>query len=103
LSHSVFFSFVFISVPLYHGTLHVIYERIRYWSRKEILGNVFELLQKREIISIRVRILAIDSTRIKVHPDGHGAFKKTESKLSEKLKEASTQTFIWFPRLFKVP
>jgi len=67
-------------LPEKFGDWHVVYERILRWSKQGILETVFGYLQKLVIISIKVRIKALDSTCAKVHPDAHGALKKTESK-----------------------
>jgi hypothetical protein len=46
---------------------------------------VFEKLQTEQteqIVRIKIEALALDSTSIKVHPDGTGALKKTDLKPS---------------------
>ena len=41
----------------------------------------------------------MDSTYIKVHPDGMGALKKLGSNPLENLKEGGPQKYIWLPQL----
>jgi hypothetical protein len=41
------------------------------------LDNVFAGLQGNDIIDIQVDHVSLDSTAVKVHPDGTGALKKT--------------------------
>lgn len=43
---------------------------------KRSVGSVFEKLQREQIVRIRIESLSLDSTSIKVHPDGTGALKK---------------------------
>jgi len=62
---------------------------------------VFIALQKAEIIKIRVERISLDSTSIKVHPDAHGAEKKTENRVSEKASEGGTQNFMWAPLMIE--
>jgi hypothetical protein len=44
----------------------------------------------------------LDSTTIKVHPDGTGALKKTARKPSVVLGAAAPPKFIWLPRMLGV-
>ena len=48
-----------------------------------VLDRVFAALQQRQIIRVRVEVVSLDSTVIKVHPDGTGARKKTGRKPRE--------------------
>ena len=49
------------------------------WRAGTIL-RIFEQLQDMNIIDNRTDVLCIDSTYVKVHPDGTGALKKVENK-----------------------
>ena len=51
-----------------------IYMRFSRWSHNGVLQRVFEQLQQEQIIELEV--LGLDSTSVKVHPDGTGALKK---------------------------
>src|SRR5258705_10389175 len=54
-------------LPKRFGRWHTIYTRMNRWSKNGVLDQVFEKLQ------------LLDSTSIKVHPDGTGALKKRTS------------------------
>ena len=84
-------------LPEKYGKWNTIYQRARRWQRKGILTAVFIAMQKEQIIAIRVERLSLDSTCIKVHPDAHGAAKKTENRASEKVAEAGIPNFMWLP------
>ncbi len=49
------------------------------WSKNGVLGGVFAALQTEGIIRINAEIVCLDSTSVKVHPDGTGALKKGEA------------------------
>ena len=42
-----------------------------------VLDRVFAELQRLDLIRVRVEVMSLDSTIVKVHPDGTGALKKT--------------------------
>jgi transposase len=63
-------------LPGRFGRWHTIYTRMNRWAKAGVLDRVFTALQEEEIIRIKVEALAIDSTIVKVHPDGTGAKKK---------------------------
>ncbi len=48
------------------------------WSKNGVLNRVFVALQTEGIIQINVEVVCLDSTSVKVHPDGTGALKKRE-------------------------
>lgn len=91
------------SLPKEFGNWHSIYMRIRRWAQSGVLARLFEALQAYRLIRIRVECLGLDSTSIKVHPDGTGALKKTDHNRLESLAEAGQQKFIWLPRMTDVP
>src|SRR4030067_634176 len=62
--------------PKRFGRWHTVYTRMNRWVKAGVLDRVFTALQEEEIIRIKVEALAIDSTIVKVHPDGTGAEKK---------------------------
>jgi len=63
-------------LPKRFGRWHTVYTRMNRWAKAGVLDRVFAALQEEEIIRIKVEALAIDSTIVKVHPDGTGAEKK---------------------------
>ncbi len=69
------------------------------WSKNGVLSRVFVALQTEGIIQINVEVVCLDSTSVKVHPDGTGALKKEGSKPSEGRAADSQRRFIWLPHL----
>jgi transposase len=59
-------------LPERFGPWHTVYTRMMHWSRNGVLDRVFEELQRRQIIRIRIEAVSLDSTIVKVHPDGTG-------------------------------
>ena len=43
------------------------------WAKNGVLDRVFEKLQLEQIVRIKIEAFALDSTSVKVHPDGTGA------------------------------
>jgi len=87
------------SLPKEYGNWNTIYVRLRRWVRKGVLQKAFLLLQEKRIIQISVKIISLDSTSIKVHPDGTGALKNTENSQLENPEAVGTPSFIWLPHL----
>jgi|SRR3954454_3102147 transposase len=86
-------------LPKQFGNWHTIYTRLNRWSKRGVLDRVFEKLQQEQIIRIKVEALSLDSTSIKVHPDGTGALKKTGRRRLANPGAAGTPRFIWWPRM----
>lgn len=84
-------------LPKEYGNWNTIYVRLRRWSRKCVLQKAFMLLQEKGIIQISVKIISLDSTSIKVHPDGTGALKNTANRQLGNHVADETQSFIWLP------
>lgn len=63
-------------LPKRFGNWHTIYTRMNRWAKNGVLDRIFEALQRENIIQIRVEAVSLDSTTVKVHPDGTGALKK---------------------------
>ena len=87
------------ALPKCYGNWHTVYMRMSRWSKSGVLQKVFEGMQREGIIRIRMEVICVDSTTIKVHPDASGALKKGESKPSVDQGEDSQPKFIWSPRL----
>ena len=64
-------------------------------------GRVFEHLQREKILQIKLEVLSIDSTAVKVHPDGTGALKKTALSPSASPEGVGPAKFIWLPRMLE--
>ena len=77
--------------------------RMSRWAKNGVLGRVFEQLQLQQIVRIRIEAFSIDSTSVKVHPDGTGALKKTDRRPLENPVADGTQRFIWLPRMTAQP
>jgi transposase len=86
-------------LPKHFGVWHSIYTRMNRWSKNGVLDRLFKRLQQERIIRFKVQVLSLDSTIVKVHPDGTGALKKTARNLSENPEEDGQQSFIWLPRM----
>jgi len=87
------------SLPREYGNWHTIYVRMNRWSKNGVLKTLFEALQKEGIINVTMSVVGMDSTTVKVHPDGTGALKKTACKASADPGEDSRRKFIWSPHL----
>ena len=90
------------SLPKEYGDWHVIYVRVNRWAKKGVLQAAFLRLQQLGIIQIKVNVVSLDSTGIKVHPDGMGALKKTVLSPSEEHVAAGIPNFIWSPHLIEM-
>ena len=70
-------------LPRRFGNWHTIYTRMNRWSKNGVLDRVFEHLQRAQLIRIKLEAVSLDSTLVKVHPDGTGARKKTASRRAQ--------------------
>lgn len=78
-------------LPKRFGNWHSIYTRANRWAKQGVLETVFAALQENDVINIQVDHVSLDSTAVKVHPDGTGALKKTVSNLLENHERAGQQ------------
>jgi transposase len=90
-------------LPKEYGNWHSIYTRMNRWSKNGVLSRVFERLQRENMLHVRLDAMALDSTRVRVHPDGTGALKKTARNPSAVPAGDAQPRFIWFPRLLVRP
>jgi transposase len=90
-------------LPKYFGNWHTIYTRMNRWSKAGVLDRIFPRLQQEQILTIRLECVALDSTIIKVHPDGTGALKKVGRRPSDAPGAAAPPRFIWLPRRLGAP
>ena len=88
-------------LPKRFGNWHTIYTRMNRWSKSGVLDRVFEQLQRAQLIRLKLEAVSLDSTSVKVHPDGTGALKKTVSRPSASPEAAGTRRFIWLPRMLE--
>ena len=90
-------------LPKRFGNWHTIYTRMNRWSKSGVLDRVFEQLQRAQVVRIKIEAVSLDSTIVKVHPDGTGALKKTAPKPSADPEAAGPPRFIWLPRMLERP
>jgi transposase len=88
-------------LPSRFGNWHSIYTRMNRWAKSGVLDRVFEKLQTEQIVRIKIEAFSLDSTSVKVHPDGTGALKKTDHKPLANPAAVGTQRFIWLPRMLE--
>lgn len=86
-------------LPERFGNWHTIYTRVNRWAKKGVLDRVFAALQTERIINVRIEAVSLDSTIVRVHPDGTGALKKTANSPSGNREVAGPPNFIWLPRI----
>ena len=88
-------------LPKRFGNWHTVYTRMNRWSKSGVLDRLFQKLQESQIVRIRIEAVSLDSTMVKVHPDGTGALKKTVRKPSASPAVAGQPRFIWLPRMLE--
>ena len=86
-------------LPEKFGNWHTIYMRMSRWYKSGVLDKVFERLQHERLLRMRLEAVCLDSSCVKVHPDGTGALKKGGLNLSASLVEDGPPRFIWLPRV----
>jgi len=82
-------------LPKRFGPWHTIYTRANRWAKNGVLDRIFAALQENDWINIQVDHVSLDSTAVKVHPDGTGALKKTVHNLSVSHDLDGQPRFIW--------
>src|ERR1700675_4114703 len=90
-------------LPKRFGPWHTIYTRMNRWAKSGVLDRVFEKLQMEQIVRIKIEAFSLDSTSVKVHPDGTGALKKTGRRRSASPGADGRPRFIWLPRMLERP
>jgi transposase len=87
------------ALPKHYGNWHTVYTRMMRWSRSGVLDRIFERLQRCRLMLVRIEAISLDSTIVKVHPDGTGAAKKTARRPSGAAVAAGAPRYIWLPRM----
>jgi transposase len=85
-------------LPERFGNWHTIYIRMNRWVKAGVWARWFEALQHQNIIAIDVRVLSLESTCAKVHPDACEALRKPTLKPLQP-HEAGARTPITFRAL----
>ena len=62
-------------LPERFGKWQTVYRRVRRWSRKGVLDEILQALHDAGVIRVSMEVVSLDSTMVKVHPDGTGALK----------------------------
>ena len=88
-------------LPKRFGNWHTIYTRMNRWAKSGVLDRVFAQLQHAQILRVKLEAVALDSTIVKVHPDGTGALKKTARKPLVGPAVDGRPRFIWLPRMLE--
>lgn len=90
-------------LPKHFGNWHTIYTRMNRWAKAGVLDRLFEELQHQQLVRVRIEAVSLDSTIVKVHPDGTGALKKTDPSPSDNREAGGPPRFIWLPRMLATP
>ena len=88
-------------LPKRFGRWHTIYMRMNRWAKNGVLDRVLEQLQLGQIVRINIEAFSLDSTSVKVHPDGTGALKKTDHRPLGNPVADGIPRFIWLPRMLE--
>ena len=90
-------------LPERFGPWHTIYTRMNRWAKSGVLDRLFEKLQREQVVRSKLEAVSLDSTIVKVHPDGTGALKKTDPSRSASRAVDGAPGFIWLPRMLARP
>lgn len=88
-------------LPEKFGNWHTVYMRMSRWSKNGVLDRVFEGLQAEGVVAVKLEAASLDSTIVKVHPDGTGALKKRGLRPSGSPGADGLPRFIWLPRMLE--
>ena len=64
------------ALPEHFGNWFTIHARMHRWAKTGVLDRLFAVLRDLHLVDGGVEVLGLDSTSVKVHPDGTGAQKK---------------------------
>ena len=89
------------ALPKRFGNWHTIYTRMNRWAKAGVLDRLFEELQHQQLIRVKIEAVSLDSTIVKVHPEGTGALEKTAHRPSVDRVADGPPKFIWLPRMLE--
>lgn len=89
------------ALPKRFGNWHTIYTRMNRWAKAGVMDRLFTGLQQHQLVRIKIEAVSLDSTLVKVHPDGTGALKKTVRNPSVDPGVDGPPKFIWLPRMLE--
>ena len=84
-------------LPECYGKWITVCRRFNRWSGNGAMERLFTALQEERIIGVEIRVLAMDSTSVKVHQHGPGAPKKRAPGPSASPGEGGTPKSAWHP------
>ena len=87
--------------PKRFGNWHAIYTRMNRWTKNGVLDDVFEKLQREQLVRINVGAVSLDATIVEVHPDGMGTLKHAVRGQSANPAADGPPRCIWLPRVIK--
>ena len=90
-------------LPKEFGNWHTLYTRVSRWCKSGVMDRLFTRLQQERLLEVKVRLVSLDSTVVKVHPDGTGALKKRAHNRSASQGAAGQARCIWLPRMNGLP
>ena len=85
------------ALPGHYGNWHTIYVRMSRWAWAGVLEALLE--QRRRLMRVRIEAVSLDSTIVKVHPDGAGASKRADPRPWAAAAAAGAPSFIWLPQV----
>jgi transposase len=88
-------------LPPRFGKWHSVYTRLNRWAKNGVLDRVFEKLQAGQIARIKIEAFSLDSTSVKVNPDGAGTLIKAVRRPLVSRAADGTPRFIWLPRMLE--
>jgi transposase len=90
------------ALPSEYGKWYTVYQRAYRWAQSGALEKVFLALQRERILEVEVTLLAVDSTSVKIHPDGHGSRKEKGGSPSGRAVGGGPRSFMWLPRMTRL-
>jgi transposase len=87
------------ALPEHFGPWHTVYTRMMRWAKSGVLDQVFETMQARNLIQIRIEAVSLDAPLIQPHSDGAGPSTNAVPKPSTNPAASGSPKFIWLPRV----